>query len=65
MIEFYKRPQSLISVVDIISTPLRDIYVAIIGIHPLYFEIHVIPLMALVWIGMSLLVLGGILRFKF
>ena len=65
MIEFYKRPQSLIPVVDIISTPLRDIYVAIIGIHPLYFEIHVIPLMALVWIGMSLLVLGGILRFKF
>ena len=65
MIEFYKRPNSLIPVVDIVSTPLRDIYVAIVGINPLYFEIHVIPLMTFVWIGMSLLVLGGILRFKF
>ena len=65
MIEFYKRPNSLIPVVDIVSTPLRDIYVAIVGINPLYFEIHVIPLMTLVWIGMSLLVLGGILRLRF
>jgi len=65
MIEYYKRPHSLIPIVDIVSTPLKDIYVAIVGINPFYFEIHVVPLVALVWIGMSLLVLGGILRFKF
>ncbi len=55
------RPDRMVSVVDIVSTPLKDIYVAMPGfMHEFYFQIHVIPLISFVWLSMVLLTLGGV-----
>ncbi len=55
------RPDRIVSVVDIVSTPLRDIYVAMPSfMHGFYFEIHIVPLIAFVWLSMVLLTFGGI-----
>ncbi len=55
------RPDRMVSVVDIVSTPLKDIYVAMPGfMHEFYFQIHIIPLINFVWLSMVLLTLGGL-----
>ena len=55
------RPDRIVSVVDIISTPFRDIYVAMPSfMNGFYFEIHIIPLISFVWISMLLFTLGGL-----
>jgi len=55
------RADRLVSVVDIVSTPFRDIYVAMPScIHGFYFEIHIIPLISFVWISMLLFTVGGL-----
>ena len=55
------RPDRIVAVVDIVSTPLKDIYVAMPSfMHGFYFEIHIIPLIAFVWISMILLSFGGL-----
>ena len=55
------RPDRIVSVVDIVSTPFRDIYVAMPSfMHGFYFEIHIIPLITFVWLSMILLTFGGI-----
>ncbi len=55
------RPDKIVSVVDIVSTPFKDIYVAMPSfMHGFYFEIHIVPLIAFVWISMILLTVGGV-----
>ncbi len=55
------RPDRIVSVVDIVSTPLRDIYVAMPSfMNGFYFEIHIIPLISFVWLSMVLLAFGGV-----
>ncbi len=55
------RPDRIVAVVDIISTPFKDIYVAMPSfMHGFYFEIHIVPLIAFVWISMILLTFGGL-----
>ncbi len=55
------RPDRLVSVVDIVSTPFKDIYVAMPDfMNGFYFEIHIIPLISFVWISMLLFTVGGL-----
>ncbi|MFO7966458.1 MAG: cytochrome c-type biogenesis CcmF C-terminal domain-containing protein [Archaeoglobaceae archaeon] len=58
-----ERQNRLVSTVEILSQPHRDIYVAIGGttedFQGAYFEIYTIPLVSFVWIGSILMIVGG------
>jgi cytochrome c-type biogenesis protein CcmF len=59
------RQERIISSVEIMSFPLQDLYISMSAISPDFkgigLEVHVNRLTNLVWIGMTLITLGGIL----
>jgi cytochrome c-type biogenesis protein CcmF len=63
---FYKlnRQDRVVSTVEILSQPARDIYVAMGGIsndfQRVYLEFYIIPLVSFVWIGSTMIVVGGV-----
>ncbi len=62
---FYKlmRQDRVVSSVEIISQPLRDVYIAMGGISKdgtkAYYEFYVVPLISFVWLGSLLIICGG------
>ncbi|MFW5935992.1 MAG: heme lyase CcmF/NrfE family subunit [Candidatus Hadarchaeota archaeon] len=62
---YYKlqRQDRLVSTVDILSQPHRDIYMAMGGttehFQAAYFEVYTVPLILFVWIGSILMIVGG------
>ncbi|AEA47982.1 heme lyase CcmF/NrfE family subunit [Archaeoglobus veneficus] len=63
---FYKlmRQDRVVSSVEIISQPFRDLYIAMGGVSKdgsrAYFEFYVVPLVSFVWLGSMLIIAGGI-----
>ena len=62
--KFYNlmREDRVVSGVDILTTPLKDYYVAMSGFsqNQVFLEVHLIPLVSLVWIGSVIVLVGGI-----
>ncbi len=62
---YYKlqRQNRLVSTVEILSQPHRDIYVAMGGttehFQGAFFEVYTIPMVTFVWIGSILMIVGG------
>jgi len=63
---FYKldRQDRVVSTVEILSKPEKDIYIAMGGMtghfEGAFFEVYIVPLVSLVWVGCGLMVAGGI-----
>ena len=58
------RSDRIVASVDIISSPLEDIYIAMGGVSQqgvASFEFYIVPLVSFVWIGSVLIIAGGIL----
>lgn len=62
--KFYNlmREDRVVSGVDILSTPFKDYYVAMSGFsqNQVFLEVHLIPLVSMVWLGSALMILGGV-----
>jgi len=62
---FYKlmRQDRVVSSVEVLSQPLRDIYIAMGGVSKdgskAYYEFYVVPLISFVWLGSLLIICGG------
>lgn len=62
---FYKlnRQDRVVSTVEILSQPAKDIYIAMGGMtghfEGAYFEVYIVPLVSLVWVGSILMMTGG------
>lgn len=62
---FYKlmRRDRVVSSVEIISQPFRDLYIAMGGVSrdgsKAYYEFYVVPLISFVWLGPLLIIAGG------
>ncbi|AIY89691.1 heme lyase CcmF/NrfE family subunit [Geoglobus acetivorans] len=56
------RQDRVIYSVSILSDPFKDIYIAIgsISMDSAFFEVHVVPLVSLVWLGSILVIAGGV-----
>jgi cytochrome c-type biogenesis protein CcmF len=58
------RPDRVVSSVEIIYQPFKDIYIAMSGVTRDFagagFEIHINPLASFVWLGMVLIITGGV-----
>lgn len=56
------RQDNVVYTVSILSEPLKDVYIAISGFRMdgVILEVHLIPLVSLVWIGSALMIAGGI-----
>ncbi|AKG90752.1 c-type cytochrome biogenesis protein CcmF [Geoglobus ahangari] len=61
--KFYNlmREDRVVNGVDILSTPFKDYYVAMSGFsqNQIFLEVHLIPLIFLVWIGSAMMIVGG------
>jgi len=62
---FYKlnRQDRVVSTVEILSQPSKDIYIAMGGMighfEGAHFEVYIVPLISFVWIGSILMMIGG------
>ncbi|WP_456370335.1 heme lyase CcmF/NrfE family subunit [Geoglobus sp.] len=63
--KFYNlmREDRVVSGIDIIATPFKDYYIAMSGFSQsqVFLEVHLIPLVSLVWIGSAFMMAGGTL----